>query len=390
MSIFNRTVMSPSILFNKVKNRIGRIPRQFPLMVMAVAFLALPAGSSLFSLASSSTTSTIQIINVVVDNSVTVRTSNFPANTTFTATMGPMGTQGINGYVVGTLNSASGGSMDATFSIPSQLKGAYQISIRLQSGGMFPYFAYNWFFNNSSGPTAPPDQPPTQQPPTSPGYSGNPTFKITAVKKNTSVTIETANYPANQTFSVTMGPMGSKGVNGYVVGTLESGSGGTLTASYNIPAELKDHAQIAIRTQTAHAQPFYAYNWFWNNDTNGASAGTGGQPETSQPESGTGTTAYTGIPVMKITAVKRNESVTFETANYPPNQTFTVTMGPMGTRAIGGYVVGTFNSGQGGTLSVTMPIPTEMANSYQIAVRAQTAHAYPFYSYNWFYNNSTS
>ncbi|UCG22825.1 MAG: hypothetical protein JSW55_11645, partial [Chloroflexota bacterium] len=169
------------------------------------------------------------------------------------------------------------------------------------------------------------------------------------------------------------------------------------TASYTIPAELYNHTQISIRAQTAHAYPYYAYNWFWNNDANVAASdsGTGGEPSdaTTESDSGASTsagTSYYGIPVIVIIGVVRDQQVTFQTYNYPPNQDFTVTMGPMGTQGINGYVAGTFNSGAGGSFSVTMPIPAELAGSYQISIRAQTHHPYPYFSYNWFYNNTTS
>ena len=78
-----------------------------------------------------------------------------------------MGTRGINGYVVGTINSGAGGSFDATFKIPAELFGSYQISIRLQSGGYYPYYSYNWFYNNttSGAETAPPATTPPPDPP---------------------------------------------------------------------------------------------------------------------------------------------------------------------------------------------------------------------------------
>jgi hypothetical protein len=254
----------------------GRMRRFVPFALLALAFLILPAGSTLIGEASSSSTvPMIEILSVVRDSSVTIRTANFPANTTFTVTMGPMGTRGVNGTVVGTVNSGTGGSFDATFSIPTGLKGSYQISIRLQSSGPFPYYSYNWFYNNSTGAMVPPTQPQAPSQPetlSAPDYSGIPSFNITAVKRDTSATIETNNFPPNQTFTVTMGPMGTRGVNGTVVGTLESGSGGKLTGTYQIPNNLKGHAQISIRAQTSHANPYIAYNWFWNYDANTAMA----------------------------------------------------------------------------------------------------------------------
>ena len=398
MSTFVKVTGQPRRLINLIKDRFSQINRFFPMAMLAVVILALPAGSDLLkSVPASSVTPVIEIIGVVRDESVTIRTHNFPANTAFTATMGPMGTRGINGIVVGSLDSGSGGTVDATYPIPAELKGSYQISIRLQSSGSFPYYAYNWFYNNTTGgSTQPPlTQPPPDQPPATPEYSGIPVFKVISVSRDTSATIETNNFPANQTFNVTMGLMGTRGINGIVVGTLESGSSGTLQATYSIPAELQGQAQISIRAQTAHAQPYYAYNWFWNNDANVASSGTGGQPSDADAatetaaDTGAGATYYYGIPVITMTSVIRDQSVTFQTHNYPPNQSFTVTMGPMGTQGINGYPAGTFDSGQGGSFSVTMPIPGELAGSHQISIRAQTTHAYPFISYNWFYNNTT-
>jgi len=80
--------------------------------------------------------------------------------------------------------------------------------------------------------------------------------------KDTSVTIQTANFPPSQDFVVTMGPIGSLGVGGIVVASTNSGAGGAFTATYNIPAQLAGTAQIAIRLQSASG--YYAFNWFWN------------------------------------------------------------------------------------------------------------------------------
>ncbi len=369
-----------------------------PAFVVVMVFIMLPASSTLLDAKSGTTvTPLIEILSVNQDESVSIRTHNFPANTDFTATMGPMGTRGLNGIVVGTVNPGNGGSLDVSFNIPQELKGSRQISIRLQSPGAFPYFAYNWFFNNTSGGSTPEPVPPIQPPST----IVIPTIKVTAVQQDVSASIQTSNFPASQTFTVTMGPMGTRGINGIVVGTLDSGTGGSLTASYPIPNELHGMTQISIRAQTSHSKPYFAYNWFWNNDadveasasstSSEASAGTGGQPEGTAQSMGASSNAgaYTGIPVMTISSVARDQSVTFQTHNYPANQNFSVTMGPMGSQGINGIIVGSFESGDGGPFPVTMSIPAELAGSRQVSIRAQTPGAYPYYSYNWFYNNST-
>jgi hypothetical protein len=96
-------------------------------------------------------------------------------------------------------------------------------------------------------------------------YSGVPTFSIKAVVRNSTVTIVTSNLPANDTFAVKMNYMGTRGVNGYQVATLASGSGGTQTLTYNTPTQLYGQRQIAIRLESTSGSGYYAYNWFYNN-----------------------------------------------------------------------------------------------------------------------------
>lgn len=205
-----------------------------------------------------------------------------------------------------------------------------------------------------------------------------PTIEIIAVEAGKSVTIRTHNFPANQTFTVTVGKMGTKGVGGVVAGTFNSGVGGTANFTFPIPAAVQGYDKIAIRAETAHLFPYYSYNWFHNSN-----AGTP-PPTTGQPPIVT-----TLTPTFTITGVKRNQSVTFQTYNFPANQQFTVTMGKMGTKGVGGIVAGSFASGSGGSFPVTVNIPAQVQGLNQIAIRAQTSHASPYYSYNWFYNNST-
>jgi len=94
------------------------------------------------------------------------------------------------------------------------------------------------------------------------------------------------------------------------------------------------------------------------------------------------------IPTIEITAVEQGKSVTFITKNYPANQLFTVTMGKFGTKGVGGAVAGSFNSGAGGSMAVSMPIPAELSSLSRIAIRAQGNQLFPYYRYNWFFNTT--
>ena len=114
-------------------------------------------------------------------------------------------------------------------------------------------------------PAAPPTPTPTPGPAPVPTPFVIPTFSILSVVANKTVTIRTANFPANQKFDVLMGPIGTRGVNGTFITTTNSVVGGSFTATYNIPANLGGARQIAVRLQSASG--YFSYNWFFNNTT---------------------------------------------------------------------------------------------------------------------------
>ncbi len=308
----------------------------------------------------------ISITSVVTDSSVTIYGYNFPADQTFTVRMGLYGTFALGGTVVGTKDPSSGSAFTATYAIPSGLAGQAKIAIRLDSPQ--GYYSYNWFYNSATAAAA-------TATPLLPGYSGYPTFNISAVSMNTSVTVAAYNLPAGQTFTVRMGEYGTKAIGGIVMDSFDSGSGGSLTKTFSIPAALADRQRIAIRMDCPLG--FYAYNWFWNNTASTAVA----TPVPVVP-------GYVGIPTFSISAVVKDSSVTILTNNFPSGQTFTVRMGEYGTQGIGGIVVDSVDSGTGGAFSKTFAIPAALAGRYKIAIRLETSNGY-FYAYNWFYNNST-
>jgi hypothetical protein len=280
------------MLSNVIRYAPGRA-FQLLLVVVLLGALMSPAAQT----AQAYAIPTFSIVKVVEDASVTIRTSNFPANQLFTVRMGAYGTLAVGGKVVATTNSGAGGTFEETYTIPDSLKGSYRIAIRMDSPS--GYYSYNWFVNDSSA--AP-----------SSGYTGIPTFSIVSVDQDSKVTIKTNNFPANQSFTVRMGAYGTLAVGGVVVATTNSGAGGTFQESYNIPDSLKGSQKIAIRMDSPAG--YYSYNWFWND---------------TSADDGNGSTdpGYKGIPTFSITAVVRDETVTIRTTNFPKNQEFTVRMG---------------------------------------------------------------
>lgn len=313
-------------------------------VALAVTFLIL-AGVIGGVSAQSGVVPSFTIEDVVVDQSVTIQTSNFPAGQEFVVTMGPNGSLGIDGTVVGRTFSGNGGSFNATYPIPANLLGAARIAIRLESPQ--GYFAYNWFDNNL---TAEQEQ------------QRIPSFTIESVDINESVTIQTSNFAPNRNYVALMGHMGTLGIDGIIVGNFNSGDGGRSLHTFPIPRELQGLERIAIRLES---NVDFAYNWFDN------------QPQVAIP-----------TPTMRVCAVIRDESVTIRTnSTFPPNREFAVLLNFMGTLGEGGYVVGTFNSGPTEVTEGTYPIPQGLRGLDQIAVRADEIGG-PFFSYNYFDNQT--
>jgi len=229
----------------------------FSLLLALLASLVVTAPT--VAAPQSSIIPTFKIESVSADKTVTIRTQNFPAQDRFVVSMGTMHTRGIHGITVATVSSKGGGTLKYTFKIPAALKGSYQISIRMQSNTGSGYYAYNWFYNNTAGTGGGTHH--------NNGYKGIPTFMITGVERNNTVTIKTHNLPPKDKFKVLMGPMGTQGVNGYHVDTINTGNGGSKSFTFNIPHQLKGSYKISIRLQSVTGSGYYAYNWFYNNTT---------------------------------------------------------------------------------------------------------------------------
>ena len=87
-----------------------------------------------------------------------------------------------------------------------------------------------------------------------------------AVEKDNTVSVEGKTFPADTDFTVLMGEMWTMGINGTKAGTFNSGEGGDIAATFEIPSNLAGLIRISIRLQ-ATTGGWYAYNWFWNSTT---------------------------------------------------------------------------------------------------------------------------
>ncbi|HSB01246.1 MAG TPA: hypothetical protein VLE49_11385 [Anaerolineales bacterium] len=233
----------------------------FASLFLAIALAILPAGGAVFTQtanASALTYSghpTIFIVSVDRDDSVTIKARNLPPDYEFRVRMGRMGTRGIGGTIVDTFDTGDGGTQTFTFDIPSRFHGDRQIAIRIEATSGTRYFAFNWFFNNTSG---------TSNGGTHHGYSGFPRMRIMSVTRNTSVRVRFINLPPDDEFKLMMNRFGTRGRNGTVVSSFETGDGGNQTMTFDIPSDLRGLARIAIRIESKTGSGFFAFNWFFN------------------------------------------------------------------------------------------------------------------------------
>lgn len=221
-------------------------------VILSVLALAIPhpvlaAGSPSFS-----------IVKIVSDQSVTIRTANFPANQIFTVRMDVVGHAAVNGIIVTQTNSGAGGTFEETYRIPAELKGKPQIAIRLESASAS---AYNWFNNITS--STPSGNTSTTIPVTS-GKGIN--IKIAGVDANNSVTIDAYNFPAHVRFKVRVGPFNNFWKGHEVLSDLDSGNGGNFRFTLGLPSVVRDVQWVSVRLD-AYTGGWYVFNAFKNVDS---------------------------------------------------------------------------------------------------------------------------
>ena len=207
-------------------------------------------------------------------------------------------------------------------------------------------------------------------------------FVVTSVERDVSVTIKTANFPDNVLFEVKIGRKQSGSMNWIKVADLDSDRGGSFKAAFDIPDEFAGASTLSIKLIQAKKNKSVVRSF----SNASYSPGTGGP---YYPYYNYGNYYYGTIPTIWIQSVVRDSTVTIRTANFPSGMDFQVLMGPMGSAGIGGYYVTTFNSGAGGAMTLTFNIPPQLYGSHRIAIRTQNLWS-GYYSYNWFYNNTTN
>lgn len=203
-----------------------------------------------------------------------------------------------------------------------------------------------------------------------------PTTSILAVVEGESVTVQTANFPANNTFYVYMGYNGTDGINGYLVSKLTTGNGGSFRAKFPIPAELAGEDIIAIRFESVTESKYYSYNWFFNDSAADNSGSYTGTTPTNLPP---------GFPTFDIVSVVKGKSVSIRTRYLPPQTRYAVFMKKGDSSVYTWYEVAGIETNEGNVLNATFNIPEEIRYSEKIAIKLYSMKD-GFVTYNLFNN----
>ncbi len=188
------------------------------------------------------------IVAVKRDESVTIRTKDFPLRTRFIARMDVVGKQALNGTLVGEFNSDKGGILEQTFAIPDNLKGKIILALRIESPD--GYLGSNWFFNETSTKMLPDEK-------------AKPEISFSEAKKNTTVTVEAKNLPPSTSFWVRVGPFENFYSKYAFFDMVTSGADGSVKIPVTVPASAKDAEYIMVRLDGGGT---YAFNVFKNVD----------------------------------------------------------------------------------------------------------------------------
>jgi hypothetical protein len=178
--------------------------------------------------------------SVQEDKSVTLQGRNLAKNTRYSVTLSKYGsTTNVNS--MGSVLTNAAGAFTVTYALPKKLVDVAKISATVRSSGDS---ATNWFINaTSSGNTGGVS---------SPAF----TFSVVSSREDQSVTIKTANMPANVVFDALMGKAGTKAEKGIVVGSVFDGDG-TVRVTFTIPADLQGRSKLDIRLENKNLGVFY-------------------------------------------------------------------------------------------------------------------------------------
>ena len=328
------------------------------------------------------------ISNVERGESVTVGFTDYPKGKTYQVLIGLPGNDFGKGYIVGHLNDAKAPNFNKTFDIPKEVRHKTHLAIYIvdwsdKSHG-YDIFTNDTGYNHKTEMSfTPVYRSSAQSAGKSVGIFNGPTVWIGAKGYPNTFDVAFDDFYLPGNYTIFIGP-NIPGQPSIIAGYATELNGPRFTKTLDIPAELKGYDELKVAVVNA----------FNGHSGSMAFIFADGYPYVD-PEGnfstvhGTDSSGYssTATPFTNILNVVPDGEVTLQVFNFPANKDFIVTMGPLGTRGIGGYVIGTQNSGDGGSFIVTYPIPSQLAGSDYISIRMESTTSSHFV-YDYFQNHS--
>ncbi len=143
-----------------------------------------------------------------------------------------------------------------------------------------------------------------------------------------------------------------------MVGTINSGEGGSLTITVDIPEDLYGKDMIAIRFESLTGG-YYSYNWFYNQTAGSHDEGTPAEEPIEEP-------------TISVTSVKKDEYAVIKGTNFPLEESFDVLMGECGTEGVDGILIDTITAEEDGGFVLVFEIPEDLVSETQIDIRFES------------------
>jgi len=371
-----------------------------------------------------------KVSSVVTDEKIVLATKNFPADTAYTVSMAsPDDPEHFT--AVAKFNSKTGGSLNVTVKIPEKFRGFYEIELMLKdsNGGKI----LGKFVNDpNAAPSAEEpvtEEPAVEEPAAEEPVSEQPAAEEPAAEEPAPISLMNQEPAAEEPAAEE--PAEEEPA---PISLMNQEPAAEEPAAEEPAAE--EPAPISLLNQEAAAEEPAAEEPFIEKPA--AEEPVIEEPaaaEEVQPaEIPVLVCNYAIIPTVKIDAVQRDGSVTFTTANFPADSTFSVSMGeyvstwvpdmrpiqpvpgpfPFGphhrpvkpsskphhwfppaprghwTSTFSGTEAGTFETGNGEPQTLTFEIPDSAKGKGIIALWIQDLGPCGFYSYNYFYNNTVN
>lgn len=358
----------------------GKMKNLKTILVLCLCVILLSAIST--ALAQDETTPAFKVSEVVSDTTVTVITKNFPADTSYLVSLGdPQNADSVS--AVAKFNSKNGGALSVTVKIPEKFHGKEFLNIILTdpNGGKIE----GSFANLPAAAEEPTEEPaPTEEPTEEPVPTEEPTEEPIPTEEPTeepAPTEEPTEEPvAAEDILQSTAVVCNYSVIPYVyIDSVVKDASVTFT-TYNFPADSSFSVQMGVFNGTYPGNPQPPHH-------NPEPPIDEPMPEPPEPQPQPAPIPFGNEGEVALTQLIRDLDAPAPSFNRPegpgPKPQPVVSAVP----SFSGQEVGTYETGDGSSRTLTFEIPESLKGVGTIALWIADQGSCGFYAYNYFYNN---